>query len=96
MKKAIIVIIAAIAFVGFKSIQEEKKLKVELTQKQWETHVSQLLTIQKIVQESNLPFQQGKFSILAVDSVLKDILPQLRLQLLDSTAVKPDTKKKKQ
>ena len=66
----------------------EKKLQAALTISQWDYHFNNLSGIAGIIDKSNLPHDQVKAVLSAIDSLRKDIIPQLQHELADSTAKK--------
>jgi hypothetical protein len=84
MKK--LLIICTIALLSFTVI--EKELTVKAPIEVWDKHFKKLEIIRQIADESNLPNQQVKFITRSIDSLEMLVVPQIRLQLADTTKQK--------
>jgi len=84
MKKTAIAILA----VSLMAFGYQKSLTVSATENEWDYHFRNFNTIEKIVDESNLPHQQVKFIHNSLDSFRKLAFTQLFKQLSDTTKKK--------
>jgi len=67
---------------------EEKILKVEWRQSEWEKHFNKLNQVRKYIDESNLPHNDVKFITGTIDSLLIGLSVQLSKQIKDSVKIK--------
>lgn len=84
MKKTAIAILA----VALMAFGYQKSLTVSASEREWDYQFQNFNTIQKIVDESNLPHQQAKFITNSIDSFKRLAFPQLMRQLTDTTKKK--------
>ena len=75
MKKTLTII----AILGLMSFAAEKYIAVKFSEPQLNYHWKNLENVKKLVDESNLPHAQVKFTINSIDSLQKDIKKTAKL-----------------
>ena len=84
MKKTLLIAVVITAILAFSA---EKKYHLELNERQASRMLNDLITIQQIADGSQLPHNQVKYIVSAIDSIKADLLPQFQKQQ-DSTGKK--------
>lgn len=84
MKKATFLTLALLGLLAFTA---EKKFRIELNERQANRMFNDLVNIQKIVDNSQLPHDQAKYIVSSIDSIKTDIGQQIAKQI-DTTGKK--------
>lgn len=90
MKKLLFIIglVVAIVFMLMSFIDPPQKLKVEMTQQEWVTHLTRMNDLRNYLDKSNLPHRDVIQMEADLDNLCLEVSKQLAAQLKDSAAVK--------
>jgi hypothetical protein len=90
MKTTLAVLCFVLVLFAFRK-EEPKKYNLSFDVQTLVKHTQKILAVRQIIDQSNLPNQQVKFSLASIDSLMMDISAQVGAQMAADTINKKDS-----